>query len=253
MFFNPRLDKPFIWPNGKKGAVTLTFDDARSSQTEVGIPILNDYGIKATFFVNQGGLEQELEKWGKAVEAGHEMGNHTQNHPCSGNYGFNRDSYLEDYTLDRMEAELLEANETIKKLLGVTPNSFAYPCGQTFVGRGTNCQSYVQVVAKHFLVGRSAFDESINNPWNMDLAQTMGLDMDMGNFDALKAMVDGVHRSGGWLCLFGHGIGAESASQTLSAGVLKQLCEYMQDPANEIWVNTAAAIGTHIKAQTTAV
>jgi hypothetical protein len=76
--------------------------------------------------------------------------------------------------------------------------------------------------------------------------------MDMGNFDALKAMVDGVHRSGGWLCLFGHGIGAETASQTLSAGVLKQLCEYMKDPANEIWVDTAATIGAHIKTQTAA-
>jgi hypothetical protein len=46
--------------------------------------------------------------------------------------------------------ELLAANETLEELLGVRPRTFAYPCGQRFVGAGENTRSYVPVVARHF-------------------------------------------------------------------------------------------------------
>ena len=39
----------FQWPEGKKMGLSLTFDDARLSQVDKGIPLLDKYGIKATF------------------------------------------------------------------------------------------------------------------------------------------------------------------------------------------------------------
>jgi peptidoglycan/xylan/chitin deacetylase (PgdA/CDA1 family) len=172
----------FHWPEGRQAAVSLSFDDARLSQVDLGLGVLDACGVKATFYVSIGNLRQRLDGWRAAAAAGHEIGNHTLTHPCSGNFPFARGKALEDYTLDGMEAELLGANDEIRRLLGVVPRTFAYPCGQTYVGRGPGVQSYVPLVARHFLVGRAAFNETHNDPGFCDLAQAFSLDGDGKSF-----------------------------------------------------------------------
>ena len=76
----------FIWPEGKKMALSLSFDDARPSQIDKGMPLLDKYGVKATFYLVLYHMEQRIEGWRQAVENGHEMGNHTLSHPCTGNF-----------------------------------------------------------------------------------------------------------------------------------------------------------------------
>jgi len=41
-------------------------DDARASQVISGVPLLNKYGVKATFYVNPANVERELSAWKKA-------------------------------------------------------------------------------------------------------------------------------------------------------------------------------------------
>src|SRR5215467_12927366 len=69
-----QTDTTFKWPAGKKAAISLTFDDARLSQVDVGTALLDKYGVKATFFVVPSGVEQRLDGWKKAVANGHEIG-----------------------------------------------------------------------------------------------------------------------------------------------------------------------------------
>src|SRR4051812_42358810 len=112
-------DTTFKWPDGKQTAISLTFDDARFSQVDTGTALLDSYGIKATFFVVPSNLEERLEGWKKAVAKGHEIGNHTMHHPCTGNFLWSRENALENYTLDDMRHELFECNKRVKELLGV--------------------------------------------------------------------------------------------------------------------------------------
>src|SRR4030042_2805802 len=144
----------FAWPEGKQMALSLTFDDALLSQPDKGIPLLEKYGVKATFYISPGSMLQRIEEWKKAVKNGHEIGNHSILHPCSGNFTWSRNRALEDYTLNRMKTELDSANRLIKRMMDVNPVSFAYPCGQTFIGRGINVQSYVPLIAMMFESGR---------------------------------------------------------------------------------------------------
>ena len=237
------------WPDGKCAAVSLTFDDARVSQIDRGLGILDAFGVKATFYVSPGNVESRLDGWREAAGAGHEIGNHTLNHPCSGNFAFARDTALEDYTLERMEAELTGANDAIGRLLGVAPRTFAYPCGQKFVGRGENVQSYVPLVARHFLVGRGAFGESANDPVFCDLAQVASMAADGKTFPQLRALLDRAADEGRWLVLFGHEIGQADRDrhQTVAAAALDRLCEYLKRPDSRLWVETVAAVGEHIR------
>ena len=42
------------WPDGKRGAVSLTWDDGSPNQFRVALPIMNNLDIPATFFINTG-------------------------------------------------------------------------------------------------------------------------------------------------------------------------------------------------------
>jgi peptidoglycan/xylan/chitin deacetylase (PgdA/CDA1 family) len=117
----------FTWPEGKKMALSLTFDDARLSQPDKGIPLLDKYSVKATFYVSPGNMISRLEAWKEAVKNGHEIGNHLVLHPCSGNFTWSRSRALEDYTLEKMKTELDSASGFVYENLGVQPVSFAYP------------------------------------------------------------------------------------------------------------------------------
>ncbi len=233
----------FLWPEGKRAAVCLTFDDARPSQADVGIPILNEYGVRATFYVSPSRVPERLVAWKEVVAAGHEIGNHSMRHPCTGNFISTREKALEDYTLDQMAAELDQANAEIAKRLGVHAVTFAYPCGQKFVGRGRNVESYVPLVAERFLAGRGWRDEGANDPAFCDPAQLMGVEFDDLTFEQLKVLVDAAVEKGSWLVLCGHEIGTPGR-QTTRADTLRTFCEYAQDPQNGLWVDTVANI-TH--------
>ena len=241
---SPAAEK-FPWPEGKKAAISLTFDDARPSQVDTGLPIFDRYGVKATFYVSPDKLEQRLEGWKKAVRNGHEIGNHTMTHPCTGNYPAFRWKAIEDMTLDQMTLEIDGASRAIEKLLGVKPESFAYPCGQTFIGRGKKVESYVPLVAARFLTGRKWLSEGANDPAFCDLAQVLAIESDGKTFEQIKTLVDQASEEGRWLILAGHEIG-NKAYQTTLASTLESLCRYAKDPANGLWIDTVGNIGRYI-------
>lgn len=238
----------FTWPEGKQIAISLSFDDARASQVDAGTALLDQYGVKGTFYVVPNSVKQRLEGWKKAVISGHEIGNHSFNHPCTGNFPWSRQKAIENYTLKKMRSELILANKDIKELLGVEAEVFAYPCGQTYIGRGENTKSYVPVVSKLFLSGRGWLDEGPNAPQFCDLAQLTGMEMDGKDFEQILPLIENAKKSGAWLVLAGHEMGT-SGNQTTRLSMLKKLIEYAQNPANGIWIAPVGTVAKYIKGQ----
>lgn len=238
----------FQWPEGKKVAVSLTFDDARLSQIDKGIPLLDKYGVKATFYVSQNKLLERLDGWKKAIARGHEVGNHTLTHSCTVNYDFSILNPLENSSLTRMQMELDSANRLLKRLLGIEVVSFAYPCGQTFVGRGLNTKSYIPLVAAMFESGRGWLDENSNNPASCDLAQLTGMEMDGKSFEQIRIMIEAAKKNSKWLVLAGHEMD-EGGRQTTLLATLEDLCKYASDPANGVWLDNIHNIASYIKSK----
>jgi peptidoglycan/xylan/chitin deacetylase (PgdA/CDA1 family) len=241
-------DHPFRWPNGKRVAVSLSFDDARDSQMDVGVPLFDRYHAKATFYVNPPNMKNRLDAWKAAAAKGYEIGNHTMSHPCTGNYAWVGKNALEDYTMAKMEHEMDEANAETQRLLGVKPTTFAYPCGQKFVGRGSGTQSYVPLAARKFRVGRGFRDEAANNPVFCDFAQVLSPQTDGMSFEEMKKWVVTAAQNGGWLVFTGHEIGKPDY-QVTDASVLEQFLKYAGDPANGVWLDTVDAIARYIQEQ----
>lgn len=68
-------------PNAEN-CIALTFDDGPHPQyTEEILAILEEYGVKATFFTIGENVTQYPEVLEKILEQGHEVGNHTFSHP----------------------------------------------------------------------------------------------------------------------------------------------------------------------------
>jgi len=146
-----------------------------------------------------------------------------------------------------MEAELEDANRGLREFRGMTPTTFAYPCGQTFVGRGLERRSYVPVVARLFLAGRGFREEFLNRPDFCDLAALGGTEMDGIPFEQLIATVEQAAANGQWVILVGHDVG-DRPRQCVRPETLERLCAWCQDPAHGIWIDTVAAVAAHVAA-----
>ncbi len=237
----------FEWPDTVRAAVSLSYDDARPSQLDNGLPILNRHAVRATFYVSPPAARLRAADWRAAAAAGHELGNHTMTHPCSGNFDWSRTNALETHSLTSIERELLDANLFIADELGAQASTYAYCCGHKTIGRGTATQSYVPLVAKHFVAGRGFRDESHNDPAYCDLAQAYGIDADNLSFEVLRGIVERAAASGGWAIFAAHDI-ADNPRQCMSPAVLDALCAYCSDPAHGIWIDTVASIGAYVRA-----
>jgi peptidoglycan/xylan/chitin deacetylase (PgdA/CDA1 family) len=116
--------------------VLITFDDGYRDNVEVAAPILEEFGLRATFFVSSAFIDGDAcvtagfknysdlpnmtwEHLSKLTERGHEIGLHGHRHA--------------DYAqLSPAEAEedIRHSHELIKLRTGFTPVSFAYAFGQ---------------------------------------------------------------------------------------------------------------------------
>lgn len=249
----PALSYPkqrFIYPNGARNAVSLTFDDGLASQVQLGVPLLEKYQVRATFYVLPFHVSQQVKAWRAAAQAGQEIGNHTNAHTCTGNFHWLRKANqgLEQVDLDFIRSDIERAQQYIQRTLGVTPKQFAFPCGNTFVGRGRSVQSYVPLVADMFDTARTWNDETANDPRYTDVAQVTALRMDGLTFTELRELVEHERETDKWLVLAGHDIGNRGA-MTTDVKALEQLLQYLQDPKNGYWLAPVGEVAAYIKQQ----
>ena len=235
------------WPDGFRAALSFSFDDARRSQVDLGLPVIDQLGIPATFFVLPDGVNQAARGWRDVVAAGHEIGNHTLLHPCSANFSWSRHHAIEDLTLDGIASEITNANGWIREHLGVEPRVFAYPCGHTFVGRGRDTQSFVPMVAERFLAGRLFNDVGANAPLHADLAQVMGMNSDGHTFDDLRPSLDVTLEEGAWLVLGGHEIGHRGDAETTMPATMAAVVEWCR--SHDVWIDTVGNIAARVNAE----
>ncbi len=105
----------------------LTIDDGYRSIWENAVPLLDEYGYKATIFVptSHVGGDNYL-SWEQVAELqkkGHEIGNHSHSHP----YFLNSDS---GKIAEAFEADLEKAHDLFRRHLGSVPDIYAYPFGE---------------------------------------------------------------------------------------------------------------------------
>ena len=237
----------FAWPRKTKGAVSFTFDDARPSQLDRGIPVFDASGFKATFYVSPGPLVTAAERWRAAAAGGHELGNHTFSHPCSGNFDWSRENALEDYTHPRIEQDIRHADQVIEKSAGVQTRTFAYPCGQSSIGRGVLLESYIPLIAKRYVAGRGYLSEHLNDAARCDLAHLASTRSDRCSLLELEGWISRALTEGSWLIFTGHDVNEDNGYHTTRERTLSQLLQDLAERREEVWVAPVAEVAAWIK------
>lgn len=232
------------WPQGFQAAVSLTFDDGVPSQLQHAVPLLNQHGLRGTFYINpEADYRERFAPWKDCAREGHEIGNHTVGHPCSDNFAFTRQlcrCALEEMTLADIEEDILEAGRRIQELFPEQEaTSFAYPCFESFVGRGGNRQSYVPVVARHCVAGRASGLRP-NDPRRCDLSHLWSTPCEYMTAPTLIGMAEQAAALGHWLILTFHGI--NDGHLHVAYRDLEELCIYLARQRERIYTAPVATI-----------
>lgn len=238
----------FEWKAGRAAAVSLTFDDGMRSHIDVAAPALEAQGIRGTFYLMTKDAAV-LERFGPLAEAGHEIGNHSVSHPCSGATSLDSGYRgLESWTLDEMEEELAESDERLRSAYpGTTEFSFAYPCYNTFVGVGEGRRSYVPLVAKRFTAARAGNELStaLNDPHRVDLHCVSTWKCEGMETSELIGIVERSRQNGAWSVLAFHGIG--EGHLLVSEGAFLELVAYLGARREEVWTAPFLDVARYVR------
>ena len=99
--------------------ISITFDAAWGNEdTEKILKILQTNQVKATFFATGGWIEKYPEDVKRILEAGHDLGNHSENH-----------KQMSQLSPEESRQEIVKPHEKVKSLTGYEMNLFRPPYG----------------------------------------------------------------------------------------------------------------------------
>ncbi|MBC8028256.1 MAG: polysaccharide deacetylase family protein [Steroidobacteraceae bacterium] len=227
-----------VWPKGKSSAIVLTYDDALPSQLDIAIPQLDAARFKGTFFLSGRLTPSALSRWQKAQRKGHELGNHSVNHPCPRAMLPDRpDHHADDYSVERMLDEIASMNLALSAVDGRDSRTYSVPCSQMFVGG----EDYTDALRRSKLVkyartGGDAWKSVVIDATKLDVFQVPSYGpVDKPGADELIAYVERVRTARGLGVLQFHGVGSDYLEVTAEAhaALLKHLRK-----SSDIWVGT---------------
>ena len=108
------------YPGGKHKALTMSYDDGRTQDRRL-IGIFNENGIRGTFHLNSGRLEEENRIHPEEIAElyrGHEIACHTVTHPT-----------IARCPLPEAAAEVLEDRKALERITGTPVRGMSYPNG----------------------------------------------------------------------------------------------------------------------------
>jgi peptidoglycan/xylan/chitin deacetylase (PgdA/CDA1 family) len=244
--------EPFVWPNGAKSAVVLTYDDAMDTHLDNAAPDLEAAGLRGTFFVpgHSESLAKRLPEWRALAARGHELGNHAIFHPCLRKpaTGVEREwvrpEYaLEGYTVERIRDEVAAMNTTLLAIDGETTRTLAYNCCDTTAGG----RSYVDAVRPLFLAARAGEDRTAADVGALDPMLVPSWAATNVTGAQLVAFAKKARDEGGLAVFQFHGIGGEWIPVSREAH--RELLAWLAANRQSVWTDTFRRVMAHVEAE----
>ncbi|MFP9115134.1 polysaccharide deacetylase family protein [Flavobacterium sp. RHBU_3] len=233
--------------NGKRCAVVLTYDDALNVHLDKVIPQLNSFGFKGTFYLigNAPVVSNRIDDWRKAAQQGHELGNHTLNHPCIGSLpgrGFiTPETDLARYTVARAVSEIRATNTILKAIDGKSLRTFAYPCGDLTI----NDTLFYDRVKAEFACGRGVAQGYLQAK-EVNLSDVNAFAEINATAEQMIAEVEKAEKAGSFIVFIFHGVGGEHPLN-VDLEEHRKLLEYLKKKEKDIWVTTMVDLAVYIQ------
>lgn len=246
------LRAQIAWPDGKKAAVVLTYDDGLKSQLDIVIPQLEAKNFRGTFFLYAEVVKDcDVPDWREAGKRGHELGNHSLFHPCLSETVDPPSSSLcrslECYSVKDILREIGMMNTFLYAIDGKKDHAYAYPCGQSVAGG----EDYSAPLLKSGMIrycrgggGRQVITDAAK----LDPAHIPAFPALTGcKAEELIGYVQkAIDQQGLGIIVF-HGVGGDYL--TVDAAEHQKLVDFLAAHSNEIWVGTFTEVLDYVSAQ----
>lgn len=241
--------QPFAWPEGRKAAVSLAYDDALDSQLDNAIPALDKFGLKGSFYLqlSRDPVRNRMADWRAAAAHGHELGNHTLFHQCSASLP-DRDwveprRNLDTTTAAQMKDQVILANTMLNAIDGKQERTMTVPCGDVMAAG----QNYVEGVESEFVgikLGNGGVtpDMAALDPSAVTVVAPTGV-----TGKQLIAVVEAAAHQGTMANFTFHGIGGDYL--TVSNQAHEELLAYLAQHRDVYWVDTFVEIMKYVRKQ----
>jgi peptidoglycan/xylan/chitin deacetylase (PgdA/CDA1 family) len=201
-----------------RGVISIAFDDGCDNVFRNGLPVMEQHGVHATFYVISDAVGQTLEGTSYMTanqlltlqNNGHEIGSHSKSH-----------AWFPGLSDSQMREEFSLSKQTLQSY-GLTINNFAYPYG------GANSHTN-DVALEYYRSARTAYE----GPYNMQIgAANTVLTGYGGEQNAwLHDQVAATASSNSWTIIFFHNVvpeysGSDADDYSISVQDFNSLIEY---------------------------
>jgi len=245
-------DGGFRWPNGARAAVSLAYDDALDSQLDHALPALDRHGLKGSFYLqlSNPSVARRMGEWRAAAQRGHELGNHSLFHQCSGSGAdrawveAHRD--LDTTTPEQMRDQVLLGNTMLEAIDGRRERTYTAPCGDMAAAK----RPYLPALRTAFVAikagGGDAVAASMSavDPYAVAVAAPVNA--------SGKELIELVKQAGarGTMVAFTfHGIGGDYLG--VSSQAHEELLRFLAQHRREYWTDTFLDIMKHVRQEQT--
>lgn len=227
------------WPESKRCAVSLTYDDAVPVHHETIAPLLDAHGLRATFYLAIS-LVWDPEPWKAIAANGHELGNHSLFHPCRReppeNFEWLNEQYdLADYNEERLRDELRVANSFLKLLDGGKSRTYGNNCTHLTIGRGENEIPMDPILDELFVAARGTQTNQTVDPEHFEITRLGHFSGDGKTFEQLKGEIEEARKDGNWIIYMFHGVGEGTHPLFVDDIEHRKLVEWLDSERESIW------------------
>jgi peptidoglycan/xylan/chitin deacetylase (PgdA/CDA1 family) len=239
----------FQWPDGKRAAVNLAYDDALNSQLDNAIPALDRYGFKGSFYLVMAApaVKQRMEEWRSIARNGHELGNHSLFHPCSaalpGRDWVEPWNDLDGMSVEEVRQHIVLTNTMLFAIDGKSERTYAATCGDVLAGG----KPYLPAVIPELVAIKAHTDGVTASMKLVDPYSVSVITPSEVSGNELIAMVEQAAALGTMVNFTFHGIGGDHLQVSTLAH--DELLQYLSDNSDIYWVDTFLNIMKYVKQQ----
>jgi peptidoglycan-N-acetylglucosamine deacetylase len=243
---------PFPWPGGAACAVSLSYDDGAPVHHQRVAPLLDQHGLRATFYLSVTNLDSP-DAWKSVAARGHELGNHALFHPCrreSNGYAWLAEDYdLKTYSPRRLHDELSVANLVLYLLDGGRPRTYGNNCTNLTIGRDENEQPMDPILAEMFVAARGTVTNKPVDPRRPVFTRLGHYSGDGKTFAQLRAEIEQARVNSEWIIYMFHGVGEGTHALFIPEEEHRQLVEWLATSRSAIWTAPIVEVATRLKAK----
>ena len=207
-----------VVPLGAHGPIiTFSFDDFPRTALTIGAKILEDFGVRATYYVamslinttNNLGEQFRDEDLASVLEHGHELASHTFSHLSARRVNY-----------DAFERDVQSGEQAIREKMGACGSgNFAYPYGDVTFRAKKEIGSQ--------LVSCRGTCEGLNGPdVDLNLLRANSLYGDIDGVDAAKSLILENEKRQGWLIFYSHDVTSRPSPFGCTPRLLEAVCSF---------------------------